>query len=77
MGEKFHVTKNAQKGRLGMRILIENNRLIVDYFLKIIDNRLCQICNRFDSLAPGSCAPVDFIPGKIRPLLWLYGVGIV
>ena len=24
--------------------------------------------------APGSCAPVDFIPNKIGPLLWLYGV---
>ena len=40
MGEKILFTKTAQKGRLGMRILIENNRLIVDYDPQIIDNRL-------------------------------------
>ena len=29
--KNFMLQKNAQKGRWGMRILIENNRLIVDY----------------------------------------------
>ena len=37
------------------------------------ENGHSQHPNTFPEV-PGSNLPVDFVPGKIGPLLWLYGV---